>query len=93
MAKPHNPDPKTGVNYEALGRSVEDALVKEYVYLLHSTRRQIWSSFVRGIFGGLGSVLGATVVVALLIALLHMLGGLPGIGQYLQGAGQAIQKR
>jgi hypothetical protein len=79
------------VDHEKLGRAVEAAFIADYIDLLGNSRRQIWSSFVRGIFMGLGSVIGATLVVALLIWLLHTLGGLPGVGQYLQGAGQAIQ--
>jgi hypothetical protein len=42
---------------------------------------------------GLGSVIGATLVVAVLIGVLHLLGGLPVIGQYLQGAGQTIEHK
>jgi hypothetical protein len=93
MAKPSNPDPRSGVDYEKLGRAVESALVRDYVELLASTRRQIWSAFVRGIFMGFGSVVGATVVVALVLWLLHTLGGLPVVGQYLQGAGDTIQHK
>lgn len=85
-----NPDPRTGVDYEKLGRAVEDALVKDYVYLLHSTRRQIWSSFVRGVFVGLGTVVGATIVAALLIGLLQQLGALPHVGQFFNGIGQEL---
>lgn len=79
------------VNYEQLGRSVEAALVTDYIDLLHSTRRQVWSSFIRGIFGGLGGVIGATVGVALLVALLHQLGGAPFIGHYLENTAHTIQ--
>ncbi len=79
--------------HERVGKAVEELLVKDYIDLLGSTRHQIWSSFVRGIFMGLGSVIGATLVVAVLIAILHLLGGLPVVGQFLQGAGQTIQNR
>jgi hypothetical protein len=82
---------RSSADYEKLGRAVENTLVKNYVEMLGNTKQQIWSSLVRGIFMGLGSVLGATLVVALLIWILHTLGGLPGVGQYLQGAGQTIQ--
>ncbi len=90
MFAPKNPDPKTGVNYERLGRAVEEALVKDYIYLLHSTRRQIWSSFVRGVFVGLGTVVGATLVAALLIGLLQQLGALPHVGQFFQTIGHEL---
>ena len=86
-----NPDPRSGVDYEKLGRAVESALVKDYIELLRSTKRQIWSAFIRGIFTGLGSVIGATLVVALIISLLNVLGGAPFIGQYIQDVGHSIK--
>lgn len=84
---------KSGVNYEKLGKAVEDALVLDYVYVLHSTKRQIWSSFVRGLFAGLGGVIGATVGVAALVAILQVFGGAPVVGQFFQTLGQTIQSR
>src|SRR4051794_2371489 len=84
---------KSGVNYEKLGRAVEDALILDYVYVLHNTRRQIWSSFVRGVFAGLGGVIGATVGVAILVGLLQLFGGAPVIGHFFQDLGQTIQSR
>ncbi len=94
MVTSHRPDlGKTGVNYERLGKAVEDALILDYIYVLHSTRRQIWSSFVRGAFAGIGGVLGATVGVALLVALLQVFGGAPVIGHFFQQVGQTIENR
>jgi len=82
---------KSGVNYEKLGKAVEDALVLDYIYVLHSTRRQVWSSFIRGVFAGLGGVIGATVGVAVLVAILQLFGGAPVVGQFFQELGQTIQ--
>ena len=90
--RPRNPDPRTGVDYERLGRAVEEALVKDYVYVLQSTRRQMWSSFVRGVFAGLGGVIGATIVVAALLSLLQFAGGAPWIGHYFKDLGHQIQE-
>jgi hypothetical protein len=84
---------KSGVNYERLGKAVEDALILDYIYVLHSTKRQIWSSFVRGLFAGLGTVIGATVGVAALVAVLQMFGGAPVVGQYFRDITQTIQNR
>lgn len=83
-------DDLNAAGYERLGRAVEATIVKDYIEFLHSTRRQIWSAFVRGVFMGLGSVIGATVVVALLLAVLQLLGGTPLIGQYLKPIGDAL---
>jgi hypothetical protein len=88
------PDPHkdSKVNYEQLGKAVEDALILDYVYILHSTRRQIWSSFMRGVFAGLGGVIGATVGVAVLVAILELFGGFPVIGHWFTQAGQTIEQ-
>lgn len=95
--RPNPNQKKSNVNYERLGKAVEDALILDYIYVLHSTRRQVWSSFVRGLFAGLGGVLGATVGVTLLVALLqifvNIFGGAPVIGQFFQDLGQTIQNR
>ena len=87
------PDPskRSGINYGKLGKAVEDALILDYIYVLHSTKRQIWSSFVRGVFAGVGGVVGATLGVALLVGLLQLFGGFPIIGQYFKDIGQTIQ--
>ena len=79
------------VDYEQLGKSVESALITDYVMILHSTKRQIWSSFVRGAFGGLGGVVGATVGVALLLAILQIFGATPLIGHYFENIRTTIE--
>jgi hypothetical protein len=82
---------KSNVNYERLGKAVEDALILDYIYILHSTKRQVWSSFVRGVFAGIGGVLGATVGIALLVGILEVFGGAPVIGKYVQGLTNTIE--
>jgi hypothetical protein len=93
QTRPEPDHKKTGVNYERLGKAVEDALILDYIYVLHSTRRQVWSAFIRGAFAGIGGVLGATVGVGVLVALLQLFGGTPVIGQFFQDLGQTIENR
>jgi hypothetical protein len=81
------------ISYEKLGRAAEEVLVKDYIEMLHSTRRQIWSSFVRGIFFALGGIVGTTLVLGLVVATLNFLGGAPLIGHYLRDIGNAIQSK
>jgi hypothetical protein len=91
MADARRPDTtNSDINYERLGKAVEDALILDYIYVLHSTRRQIWSSFVRGLFAGFGGVIGATVGIAILVAMLQLFGGAPVVGQYFRDLGQTI---
>ena len=81
----------SGVNYEKLGKAVEDALILDYIYVLHSTKRQIWSSLMRGFFAGLGGVLGATLGVSILLGILQLFGGAPLIGEFFREIGETIQ--
>ena len=81
------------IDYEKLGKAVEDALILDYIYILHSTRRQIWSSFVRGVFAGMGGVIGATVGIAVLIGVLQLLGGAPLVGHLFTQLGHSIESR
>jgi hypothetical protein len=92
-SRPDTDQKKSGVNYERLGKAVEDALIMDYIYVLHSTKRQIWSSFMRGLFAGLGATIGATVGVAALVALLQLFGGAPVIGTFFKDVGQTIENR
>ena len=82
---------KSSVNYERLGKAVEDALILDYIYVLHSTKRQIWSSFVRGLFAGMGGVIGATLGIAILLGVLQLLGGAPVVGHLFTQLGQSIE--
>lgn len=82
-------DPK---QYESLGRVAEEVLVKDYVELLQKPHRRWLHSFVAGLFGGFGGVIGATVMVALLLFLLQYLGALPWIGEYFQSLSQTIKR-
>jgi len=62
------------------------AILEDLFYDFHKTRHQVyWMNFTRGIFFGVGSVLGGTVVIALIIWLLSLLVDLPGgIGNFVQ---------
>jgi hypothetical protein len=81
----------TPAEYEKLGRALESALIDNYINWLGNTKRQIWQSLVRGIFTGLGTVIGATVVVALIVWVLHLF-GVPVIGHLLQNGSSTIKK-
>lgn len=82
----------TADKYEQLGRAMESALIDDYIDLLGNTKRQIKGAFIRGIFTGFGAVIGATIIVTFVVWLLGQLGGLPWVGEYLQGASETIQQ-
>ncbi|MFI5212550.1 MAG: DUF5665 domain-containing protein [Candidatus Saccharimonadales bacterium] len=67
-------------------------ILEDLFYDFNRSRTQIYKmNFFRGIFFGLGSVLGGTIVVALLVWGLSLLVDLPGIGHSIQQVQQSIQ--
>lgn len=56
------------------------AVLEQLFYDFNQSRTQIfWMNFFRGIFFGVGSVIGATIVVALLVSILSFFADLPGV--------------
>lgn len=75
-----------------LGKEVEAMLVKDYLEILGNPRRLIWASFIRGLFTGLGGVIGATVIVAILIWILNLFGGFPLVGEWFRSLGEGLRQ-
>lgn len=57
-----------------------------------STHRQLWMQFMKGAAFGLGSVIGATVFVSLIIYLLSQVAFLPIIGEWIKVILEEIHK-
>lgn len=62
------------------------AILEDLFYDFHKSRRQVYlMNFTRGVFFGVGSILGGTVVVAILVWLLSLLVDIPGgVGDFIQ---------
>lgn len=69
------------------------AVLEDLFYDFHSSRRQVyWMNFTRGIFFGVGSVIGGTLVVALVLGVLSWLTDIPGgIGDFIQYIVNVVQ--
>jgi len=73
-------------------RGARESLIEDLFYDFNRNRVQVYKmNFVRGIFFGLGSVLGGTVLVALLAWVLSFFIHIPGIGMPIEKAQQSIQ--
>lgn len=69
-------------------RTVIEEMFNDY----YADRRNIYLvNFVRGIFFGLGSVIGGTIVIALIIWSLSLFVHVPGIGPAVQDAQDTLQ--
>ncbi|MDB5177685.1 MAG: hypothetical protein JWO61_68 [Candidatus Saccharibacteria bacterium] len=62
------------------------SVIEDLFYDFHRNRHQVYlMNFIRGIFFGLGSALGASVVIALILWLLSLFTDIPGgIGDFIQ---------
>jgi hypothetical protein len=62
------------------------AILEDLFYDFHRSRRQVyWMNFFRGIFFGVGSIVGGTVVIALIVWLLNLLVDVPGgVGDFVK---------
>jgi hypothetical protein len=69
------------------------AILEDLFYDFHKTRQQVyWMNFIRGLFFGVGSVLGGTLVIAILVWLLSLLTDIPGgIGEFVQYIVDVVQ--
>lgn len=71
------------------------AVLEDLFYDFNLKRRQVyWINFVRGVSFGVGSVLGGTIVISIVIWLLSLLVDLPGgIGDFVQYIVDIVQGR
>lgn len=70
-------------------------LLEELFNDLHRSRKQVyWMNFVRGLFFGFGSVLGATILVAILIWMLSRMGDIfPPLADFINTLIDTMQRR
>lgn len=70
------------------------SVIEDLFYDLHRKRNQVYvMNFVRGLFFGLGSALGATVVIGLIVWLLSLFADVPGgIGDFIQQIIDAVNR-
>jgi len=71
------------------------AIIEDLFYDFHKSRRQVYlTNFIRGIFFGVGSVVGGTLVIAIVVWLLSLLVDIPGgVGDFVQYIVDVVRKR
>lgn len=75
------------------GMGARRSMMEEMFNDLYKDRAKVYKmNFVRGLFFGFGSVLGATVVVALAIWILSFFVDLPGIGNAAEQAQSQLER-
>jgi hypothetical protein len=73
-------------------RGARQAIIEDLFYDFNRSRAEVYKmNFIRGIFLGFGTVLGGTVVVALLVWILSFFVNIPGVGNSIEQVQQTIQ--
>ena len=70
-------------------------VMEDLFYDFHRSRQQVyWMNFVRGIFFGVGTVVGGTLVIAIVVWLLSLLVDIPGgVGEFVQYIVDTVQRK
>jgi len=81
--------------FQRLKRDPVNAVMQDLFNDMYDNRWQVYKvNFIRGLFFGLGSVLGATLLLALLVWLLAQLGTLvPFLSDFIQDILDALNNR
>ena len=74
-------------------RGARRQLIEELFNDFYHSRHQVyWMNFTRGIFFGFGTILGGTVLVALIVGLLGQLVGFPVICDFIRSIIETMQR-
>jgi Domain of unknown function (DUF5665) len=79
---------------DRIAKIVERMNLGDYVGLLQRPGRLLWINFLAGLARGLGTILGATVLVSLIVAIAQWIiaSHLPGIGRFVQDFVQLLKQ-
>lgn len=76
-------------DYERLGRIMESVFEGGYM----STSKVYKVNFLRGIFFGLGSVIGATIILTTLVWVLSFFTELPFVGEFAEAIRNSVDNQ
>lgn len=92
-AMPDRPDSQADLAEElhALRNELARLNRHRFVRLQNSTWRMMWQFFLRGLAMGLGTVVGATVLVSVIVYFLSQIDFIPIIGEWAKQIAAEIQ--
>jgi F0F1-type ATP synthase assembly protein I len=68
-----------------MAKDMEDTTIADYIQLLNSPRKLMWTNFVAGISRGVGFAIGFTIIASTIVVLLQVLidWNLPIVGHFI----------
>jgi hypothetical protein len=88
MAKSKNPKEPIVKSPDEAAKALEVLFATDYV----DKKKLYTQNFLRGLFFGFGSLVGATLVITLLIWILSLFDSIPVIGPYIEDTKQTIKE-
>jgi hypothetical protein len=76
---------------KALTKEIEKLKGMELIQVLKHPGRMMWMGLLKGLMVGFGSVIGATVLVALFIYILGQISFVPVVGEFIEKVIQEVQ--
>jgi hypothetical protein len=80
---------------DKMAKDMEHTTIADYIQLLNSPRRLIWTNFVAGLSRGVGLAIGFTIIASTIVVLLQMLinFNLPIIGHFISRIVAQVQEQ
>ena len=92
MSKSENQDNNESNELKQIRDALETLNQHKFVRLFNSTPRMLWFQFLRGMAFGVGSVMGATIVVSIIIYIFSYVEFIPIIGDWATAIMAEIQE-
>lgn len=74
-------------------KGAQEALLEDLFNNMYAQRKKVYKmNFFRGIFFAVGTIIGGTIIIALIIWILSLFVNLPVIGDYFKGVQQSIEQ-
>ena len=91
MLKKSHPKAQHDTQQEAveLGKKLQAFYDSGYV----NRKQAFWFSFLKGVLGGIGSIVGATIAIALVLWILSGLDQVPFVGHLSESIRQTLQRQ
>lgn len=79
---------------DRIAKLVERMNLGDYIGLLQRPGRLLWVNFLAGLARGLGTILGATLLVSLIVAVMQKIiaSNLPGVSHFFQDFVQLLRQ-
>jgi hypothetical protein len=80
---------------DKMAKEMEHTTIADYIQLLNSPRKLIWTNFIAGLSRGVGLAIGFTIIASTIVAILQMIinFNLPIIGHFISWIVARVQEQ